>query len=287
MLTARNLIDLIIPHYLIITVVSPLTAWLIISGLKVSLQLPFAIISLSFAMLGFNAANMVFDRKLDKLSKPRRPIPSGRVKTGDAGFLSLTFYFLSLALAYLIGGVMIITIAAFLLVSFLYTYPPIYLKKYFWGTSIIGAIIYGAIPFLAAWSVSDSSIPLEFLLFYSLLVFFVAPSKDIEDMKGENKYKIDSIPIRLGIKNTVLFIFFGVFTVLVSMMVLGLMGKISINYSYAALASAVLYYMLNAKYVHHIKKLKDHSVITQSKYVSVNMLSIVLIQAVFSVAGLI
>ncbi|MBI4162428.1 MAG: UbiA prenyltransferase family protein [Candidatus Aenigmarchaeota archaeon] len=187
MVNVKVFIELTVPQYLIITLISPIAAWLLITGITFSFELLLSMISLSFAMLGFNTLNMIFDKDLDKINKPLRPLPSGQISVKRTLLFMFVFYAISLPIAALGGIKLFLVIIAFIAISFFYTNPITRIKKYFWSSSIIGALIYGTLPFMTAWAISNKPLPWIFLFFFTFLIFFIAPSKDIEDIEGEKK----------------------------------------------------------------------------------------------------
>ena len=58
-----------------------------------------AAVSASLILAGGNALNDYFDFEIDKVNKPKRPIPSGRITRSDAFMLSMVFFLLGLAFA--------------------------------------------------------------------------------------------------------------------------------------------------------------------------------------------
>ncbi|MBI4019436.1 MAG: UbiA prenyltransferase family protein [Candidatus Aenigmarchaeota archaeon] len=287
MLSIKNIIDLTVPQYLIITIFTPLSAWLLLGITSSFPELLFSIISLSMAMLAFNIINMIFDAKIDKISKPSRPIPSGNVSMKEAATLASIFCIGSILLAFYVNTYTLSLILIFFLISFLYTNPITYLRKYFWAPSVIGAVIYGIVPFFMAASISSKSINPIYPLFFASLIFFIGPSKDIEDMRGDKKGKIISLPILVGVKKTVIFIIGGIITLLVCMALLSLINLISFKFVFPSLASIYLFLWINKKYIRHINNPEIHEIIvTQSKFVTTNMVAIITIQILYGITSI-
>src|SRR3989344_4040730 len=287
MLSIKNIIELTVPQYLIITILTPLAAWLMLGHSYPTFGLTLAVVSLSLAMLGFNVMNMIFDVKIDRISKPERPIPSGAVSVKEASLLVFIFYLTSTFVAFRLNVFLFALVLAFIVISFLYTNPVTYLRRYFWAPSMVGAIIYALIPFLIAFTSSEKTMNIIYPLFFASLVFFIAPSKDIEDTKGDKRANIISLPIMIGIRNTMIFIIGGVISVLICMAFLSLMDIIDKKFILPSLISIALFLILNKNYIHHMNNPELHEmIITQSKFVTTNMIAIITIQMLYGLTNI-
>ncbi|HHQ45229.1 MAG TPA: hypothetical protein ENN13_03725, partial [Candidatus Altiarchaeales archaeon] len=58
-----------------------------------------AALSASLILAGGNGMNDYFDFEIDRVNKPERPIPSGRITRSDAMMLSIVFFLSGLGLA--------------------------------------------------------------------------------------------------------------------------------------------------------------------------------------------
>jgi len=197
-LNIRSFVHLTTPQYLIIGIIPPISAYLLINRFFPGFEIIPIIISIIFAILGFNIFNQLTDIEIDKVDKPLRPLISKEVSINEARFLSITFYAASLFLALYINLTFFILMIIFALLTLLYCNKLTYFKKYSWGSSFVGIGIYGIIPFLAAASISTKSFNPIFLIFFSLLFMIISNTKDFEDMPGEKKFGINSLPLILG-----------------------------------------------------------------------------------------
>lgn len=196
--TFKDFLDLIVPHYLIIAISAPFASYMILTGQFPSVSILPVIFSLSLAVCGFNITNMVFDAKIDAIDKPLRPIVQKKISVSQAKSIAIIFYFFSILIAFFINNYFLFLIAIFIIMTYCYSAPKIYLKKYFWASSFVGAVAYGIIPFLAAHSITTSPINLHFLVFFTLIYVVISNAKDFEDMTGEKKLGINSLPLIFG-----------------------------------------------------------------------------------------
>ena len=147
------------------------------------------------------AVNDVYDLEVDKVNQPDRPIPSGRVTTGQASGLSY---------AVLIGGVtcsllslnpLAVSIAAaYAFLSWLYNSRA---KR----TGLPGNLIVAsslAIPFIYGGAVSGGSIGGSLLLMMALTAFFSGVGREVvkamADVEGDAKRSVNSVARSRGLR---------------------------------------------------------------------------------------
>ncbi|MFH0922699.1 MAG: UbiA family prenyltransferase [Candidatus Micrarchaeota archaeon] len=300
-LTFKTLIELTAPYYLAIVFVSPFAAYLLINGALPGSQFLFVVASLVFCVLGFNVSNAIFDAELDAVTKPRRPIPSKTVSIKDAAMLAVLFYLLGLSIAVLVNTLFVSLVLLFILVTMLYNIPQTKLRNRSWGSNVTGAIIYGAIPFLSAYSVSNGNpVPIFFFAFFVMLFTIISSSKDFEDVVGESETERKSIPILLGEELTGKIILLSEFLVLSCMGGLAITNAIPFKFLYATAFSAVLfvvtgYFFWKAvlaiskqnsliRHTHH-QKLK--TIVLQSTAVTISLIFVLATQLAFGLVALI
>src|SRR3989338_20754 len=173
---------------------------------SMSLQIVIAIIAAFLINGAGNVINDYFDHKIDKVNRPNRPIPSGRVRRKNVAVYFVVLIAASLALAYFVSRDFLYLAAINSLVSLVYSWklkgmPLIGNLTVSWlagSTFIGGALIVH--PFAA--------LPSSFLLFSSLFLTSIGFSgtlsrkifKDIEDVKGDKEGGAKTLPIAAGEK---------------------------------------------------------------------------------------
>jgi len=104
-------------------------------------QLPNAIILILSSIslyLGGLVSNDLFDTKTDKIERPNRPLPSGKVKRKHAISLVIVFFSIGFLLSLLIFNIVTVGISSLLIVSILiYNYK---LKNGYWRPFLMGGI---------------------------------------------------------------------------------------------------------------------------------------------------
>jgi geranylgeranylglycerol-phosphate geranylgeranyltransferase len=153
---------------------------------------------------GSHALNMCFDLELDRLSHPDRPLPRGRVGARRLLLLSLLLFSLS-PLSLLLGPSVLLLTSLGVLLGLLYSLPPFPLGR--WYTSYpVSSLGYVFLPLLAG--ASALSRPggevLGATLLFTLLSLFLSPLKDLKDRRGDERAGKPTLPVKLGVKNTLL-----------------------------------------------------------------------------------
>jgi len=185
---------------------------------------------------------MIFDKQLDKITKPNRPLPSNRVSEKEVLILSIAFFLISLLIAASTNNVFFVTlIILFIFVSFIYSHPILNFKKYVWGSSVTGTIQYAIIPFLSAFSISNTELPLIFFFYYTLTFISISNIKDIEDINGEKYNNVQSVPIIIGIKNTLRLVILSPIIINFFILLSAILEHIKIEFVFSAIFSIFIY----------------------------------------------
>jgi geranylgeranylglycerol-phosphate geranylgeranyltransferase len=157
-----------------------------------------AILSASSICAGGNILNDFFDVEVDRINKPQRPIPSGKISKTNALLISILLMILGLVLSFFISLEAIIL--ALIAITLLTLYNS-YLKRKgsFFGNlsvSITGALplIYGG---LAVGRIEGTLFPATFAFMTHLGREVI---KDMEDVAGDRTVKSRSIPVRFGLR---------------------------------------------------------------------------------------
>ena len=153
------------------------------------------ITSVFFISAAGNMLNDYFDKDIDAVNKPWRPIPSGRIEAKKVYILALTFYLIGFLLSFLVS--ITCAIVALLAIILLYLYDW-RLKR----TGIPGNIV---IAFLSALNIIYGSLPTpkpENSLLPAIYAFLIILGREvmkgIEDIKGDKKAGIKTIASTYG-----------------------------------------------------------------------------------------
>lgn len=295
----RNIIHLTTPQYLIIAIISPIASFILINSSFPGFDIMPLIISLMLGILGFNTFNQISDIEMDKIDKPLRPLISKKVSINEAIGLSLFFYLSSIILAFLTNNIFFFLMLIFTVITYGYCSKTIYLKKYFWGSSFVGTIIYGAIPFIASASISQNSFNLIFLIFFSLLFTVISNTKDFEDISGEKRFGINSIPLLMGNRKAAILIVTLEFILIFVMAVFSYINYINFQFIYASILSSLILIIISDLFLKDIKRInykniaflktnniEIKNVITQSDAPTISIIFVLLVELIFGLTAL-
>ena len=149
------------------------------------------------------AANDWFDRFVDAINEPNRPIPSGRMPGKWGLYIAICWTVLSLCVAAALG-VWVLGAAAFgLILAWLYSAPPIRLKKNGWWGNSACALCYEGLAWLTGGAVMlGGAFPhyRSFLLavLYSAGAHGIMTLNDFKSIDGDRRTGIGSLPVLLG-----------------------------------------------------------------------------------------
>ena len=149
------------------------------------------------------AINDWFDRHVDAINEPDRPIPSGRIPGRWGLYISLIGTVLSLLLAALLGVWVLAATVVALLLAWAYSMPPIRLKQNgWWGNTAVG-ISYEGIAWFTGAAAMLSALPsgpiLILAALYSLGAHGIMTLNDFKAVAGDRRMGIASLPVQLGV----------------------------------------------------------------------------------------
>lgn len=149
------------------------------------------------------AINDWYDRHVDAINEPDRPIPSGRIPGKWGLYIAGIWTVLSLLLAATLGQWVIIATIAGLILAWAYSAPPFRLKRNGWlGNAACGfsyeslAWITGAAAMLGGSLPSPQALALALL--YGWGAHGIMTLNDFKAIKGDREMGINSLPVLLG-----------------------------------------------------------------------------------------
>lgn len=149
------------------------------------------------------AVNDWFDREVDAINEPLRPIPSGRIPGRWGLYIGIVWTGLSLIVALMLGKIVFMAAVVGLVLAWLYSAPPLRLKQNgWWGNAAVG-LCYEGLPWItgaaifAAGNWPDSRILLVALL-YSIGAHGIMTLNDFKSIQGDTELNLKSLPVQLG-----------------------------------------------------------------------------------------
>ncbi|MCP1550872.1 MULTISPECIES: chlorophyll synthase ChlG [Methylorubrum] len=148
------------------------------------------------------AANDWFDRHVDAINEPDRPIPSGRIPGRWGLYLAAGWTVLSLVVAALLGPWILGAALFGLVLAWIYSAPPFRLKQNgWWGNSAV-ALCYEGLPWFTGAAVMAASMPdrrvLLVALLYSVGAHGIMTLNDFKSVEGDRAMGLRSLPVQLG-----------------------------------------------------------------------------------------
>ncbi|MDP4003791.1 chlorophyll synthase ChlG [Methylobacterium sp. NEAU K] len=148
------------------------------------------------------AANDWFDRHVDAINEPGRPIPSGRIPGRWGLYLALGWTLLSLAVAAALGPWILGAALFGLVLAWIYSAPPLRLKKNgWWGNAAVG-LCYEGLPWFTGAAVMAAALPdrrvLIVALLYSAGAHGIMTLNDFKSVEGDRRMGLLSLPVQMG-----------------------------------------------------------------------------------------
>ncbi len=151
-----------------------------------------------------NVNNQYFDKDIDGINKPYRPLPSGRISKKEALILAIVLYSIAFILACFVNIQFFIIAIITGFITFLYSAPPFRFKRNAILASLAIAIPRGLLLIVAGWASIKSVFSIEPWFIggiFGLYILGAATTKDFADMKGDMSFGIRTLPIIYGAEN--------------------------------------------------------------------------------------
>lgn len=178
----------------------------IASGQPMGTRWPYALAGVALAgplLCGTSqVVNDWFDRHVDAINEPHRPIPSGRVP-GRAGlWFAIAWSAVSFGVALTLGPWVAIAATLGLALAWAYSAPPFRLKQNgWWGNSAVG-LCYEGLPWFTAAAALSGALPASetilLALLYSVGAHGIMTLNDFKSIKGDTIMGLRSLPVQLG-----------------------------------------------------------------------------------------
>ena len=149
------------------------------------------------------AVNDWFDRHVDAINEPGRPIPSGRMPGRWGLAIAVIWSTLSIVCAAALGPWVLAASGIGLGLAWAYSAPPLRLKKNGWWGNLACAVCYEGLAWITGAAVmTGTATPaggiLAVALLYSLGAHGIMTLNDFKSIDGDRRTGIGSLPVRLG-----------------------------------------------------------------------------------------
>jgi chlorophyll/bacteriochlorophyll a synthase len=148
------------------------------------------------------AANDWFDRHVDAINEPNRPIPSGRIPGRWGLYLAFAWTLLSLAVAAALGPWILGAALFGLVLAWIYSAPPVRLKRNGWWGNAAVALCYEGLPWFTGAAVMAAALPDRRVLLVALLyaagAHGIMTLNDFKSVEGDRRMGLLSLPVQMG-----------------------------------------------------------------------------------------
>ena len=149
------------------------------------------------------AVNDWYDRHVDAINEPDRPIPSGRIPGAWGLYIAIAWTALSLVVASLLGPWVLGAAVLGTILAWLYSAPPVRLKQSGWWGPAAVAVSYEGLPWFTGAAVMVAAFPdwriVTLALLYSIGAHGIMTLNDFKAVEGDRKMGIASLPAVLGV----------------------------------------------------------------------------------------
>jgi chlorophyll synthase len=148
------------------------------------------------------AVNDWFDRHVDAVNEPNRPIPSGRMPGRWGLYVAIGWTAVSLGVGALLGPWGFAATVLACLLAWAYSAPPLRLKQNGWWGNLACGLSYETLPWVTAAAVLSATAPdprvAAVALLYGLGAHGIMTLNDFKSIEGDRRFGVNSLPVLLG-----------------------------------------------------------------------------------------
>ncbi|WPB87599.1 chlorophyll synthase ChlG [Sediminicoccus rosea] len=154
------------------------------------------------------AVNDWFDRHVDAINEPHRPIPSGRIPGRLGLYIAIFWSFASLLVGATLGAWGFAATVVALALAWAYSAPPLRLKLNGWWGNLACGLSYESLPWITAAAVISGGAPalpvIVMALLYGLGAHGIMTLNDFKSIEGDTRTGVRSLPVQLGAERAAL-----------------------------------------------------------------------------------
>lgn len=148
------------------------------------------------------AVNDWYDRHVDAINEPERPIPSGRIPGNWGLRIALCWTVISLGMGYAIGPAALVGTVLAVALAWAYSAPPFRFKANGWLGCATCGLAYESLPWITAAAIMAGGVPdlriLVIALLYGIGAHGIMTLNDFKAVEGDRRCGINSLPVLLG-----------------------------------------------------------------------------------------
>ncbi|MEI8174619.1 MAG: UbiA family prenyltransferase [bacterium] len=161
-----------------------------------------AFVAFIFAWMFSVCQNDIYDETIDAISNKDRPFISKYLSKDDLQIASKIFLLFTFLSAYASNHYTIFFVSLFLFVYYIYSNPPLRLKRFVLLNSFLVSLACLAVIMAGFFIINNDKTIIAFppILVLAIIIFFTAVSniRDIKDIEGDRADGIKTIPVLLG-----------------------------------------------------------------------------------------
>ncbi|MFN3428049.1 MAG: chlorophyll synthase ChlG [Candidatus Thermochlorobacter sp.] len=148
--------------------------------------------------------NDYFDREVDAINEPDRPIPAGLISKSASWIVTFTLIGLAFIISYWIHPYVLAISFVSVLLSHVYSGPPLRAKNNGWYGNLVVGIAYEGVAWLTGSFSLTKGLPsqesIAMAIIFSLGAHGIMTLNDFKSVVGDRVRKVKSIPVQLGEK---------------------------------------------------------------------------------------
>ena len=177
------------------------------SGAQIFVNLVAGALMAALMNAGSNGLNQIYDLEIDRINKPERPLPSGRLTLREAWRFTAVTMAAGLIVAWLVNWQCLALAATAALLTACYSAPPARTKRWGIPANLTVSIPRGFLLPVAGWSTVKTvamAEPWLLALPLGLFIFGASSTKDFSDIPGDRAGGCQTLPVKYGIRKTAL-----------------------------------------------------------------------------------
>ena len=155
------------------------------------------------------AVNDWFDRHVDAINEPHRPIPSGRIPGRWGLYIAIIASLISASVAWLLGPLVFIAGLVGLGFAWAYSAPPLRFKANGWIGPLVCGLTYEGLSWFTGATVMLGAMPavevIIVLFMYSLGAHGIMVLNDFKAVEGDRQTGLTSLPVVMGVEHAARF----------------------------------------------------------------------------------
>ncbi len=149
------------------------------------------------------AVNDWFDRHVDAINEPDRPIPSGRIPGRWGLYIAIIASLVSASVGWLLGPIVFAASLVGLAFAWAYSAPPLRFKANGWLGPLVCGLTYEGLSWFTGATVMLGAMPsaevIAVLVFYSFGAHGIMVLNDFKAVEGDRQTGLTSLPVVLGV----------------------------------------------------------------------------------------